>query len=377
MNLPLLSEIDDTIVAAHEAHMRTPHGRREPLYPPSVLARAARTTTASGDADRDPLAYGPVLRQGLQDHLRDFGDEYGVDVRPVLAAAFLVNLLTEDNLPHYTHKSMVIAGGSDALVEWVQEWTAEEDAHGVLMRDYALLSGLIADGGVIDHATYLAGRTSQLRHGTEVDPPSSYHAFAYLTLQEHLTKEAHNGLSWLLDRAGRTALRPVAGDEQNHYEFYLALSGAALAIDPDAALIGIRDAYTSFEMPGRVGIPGFDDLALVIGVAGVFDLATIAGSMRTIATKLGIGDVAPITDAGRRAQAELLALTGERGVRRRRTVMERVRAQVPTAPGPDGLRPFVLGVTIEHDRVDTPAGPRIVGLRRVESRDRDLVAPSA
>jgi hypothetical protein len=209
-----------------------------------------------------------------------------------------------------------------------------------------------------------------------VDPPSTAHAVAYLTLQEHLTKEAHNSLGWLLDRAGRAVLRPVAGDEQNHYEFYLRLSAAALAVDPDAALVGMRDVYTTFEMPGRLGIPGFGDLATVIGVSGVFDLATIAGSMRTIVGKLGIEHAEPATDAGRRAQSEVLALTSDRGVRRRHALMERVRAQVPTEPDSDGLRPFVLGMTIDHERVDTPAGPRIVGLRRVESRERDLVAPA-
>jgi hypothetical protein len=373
---PLLAEIDDTIAGAYEAHMRTPQGRREPLYPPTVLARAAGTRTAGGDADRDPLTYGPVLRAGLQDHLAGFGEEYGVDVRPVLAATFVVNLLTEDNLPHYTHKNMEVAGDSEALATWVDEWTAEEDAHGVLMRDYALLSGLIADGGAIDHATYFAGRTSQLRHGTEVDPPSTFHAFAYLTLQEYLTKEAHNSLSWLLDRCGRTVLRPVAGDEHNHYEFYLALSAASLAVDPDATLVGMRDVYSGFEMPGRAGIPGFADLAAVIGVSGMFDAATVADSMRLIADKLQVGSARPTTEAGRQAQSELVTLTGDRQVGRRHTLMERVRARVPVTPGEDGLRPFVLGVTIDYDRVETPAGPRIVGLRPLDAGDRALVAPA-
>lgn len=355
----LIDQIDPAISQAYDDHMTTRRGRREPLYPPTVLARAADV------ADRDPLVYGPVLRQSLQEHIESFSSDYGVDVRPVLAASFLVNLLTEDNLPYYTHKNLGVAGSNETLQTWVREWTAEEDAHGVIMRDYALLSGLIGDAGVIDHATYHAGRSRQLRSGTEIDPPTSFDALAYLTLQEHLTKEAHNALGWLLDRRGRSVLRPIGGDEHNHFEFYFALSRAALAVDPDATLIGMRDVYRGFDMPGKLGIPGFTDLAATIGLSGIFDLGTIARSMQRIVTKLDVESVTTTTDAGRAAQDEVLELAGDAGVGRQESLMETLRSQVSTEPGADGLRTFLLGVTIDFERVDTGAGARIVGLQAV------------
>jgi len=46
----LIDQIDPAITLAYENHMTTRRGQREPLYPPTVLARAADV------ADRDPLA---------------------------------------------------------------------------------------------------------------------------------------------------------------------------------------------------------------------------------------------------------------------------------------------------------------------------------
>jgi acyl-[acyl-carrier-protein] desaturase len=368
---PLLTLIEPAIESAYDSHMATPRGLREPIYPPTVLARAAETQDANGVTDRDPLSYGPVLRARFQEHVASFDERYGVDVRPVLAAAFLVNLLTEDNLPYYTHKNLDLAGASEALITWVHEWTAEEDAHGVLMRDYALLTGLIADGGIIEHATYAAGRTRQLRAGTEIDPPGLAHALAYLTLQELLTKEAHNALSWLLDASGRSVMRPISGDEHNHFGFYLALSAAALEADPDASLVAMDQVYAAFAMPGRAGIPDFDQLATTVGLAGIFDPAAVARSMRRIVERLDVGGAAPVSDAGRAAQASVLERTGERAVARKQALMERLRGRAAAsgsgsaAPAPDGLRPFLLGVTIDFEYVQTVTGPRIVDLRAV------------
>ena len=365
---PLLIQIEPAIESAYDSHMATPRGRREPIYPPTVLARAAETQDSDGVPDRDPLAYGPVLRARFQEHLASFDERYGVDVRPVLAAAFLVNLLTEDNLPYYTHKNLDLAGSSEALVTWVHEWTAEEDAHGVLMRDYALLTGLIADGGTIEHATYHAGRTRQLRAGTEIDPPGMAHALAYLTLQELLTKEAHNALSWLLDSSGRSVMRPISGDEHNHFGFYLALSTAALQADPDGTLVAMDQVYAEFSMPGRAGIPDFDQLATTVGLAGIFDPVAVARSMQRIVERLDIAGAAPATDAGRAAQASVMERTCERTMARKQSVMERLRARAassPAAPAPDGLRPFLLGVTIDFEYAQTVTGPRIIDLRAV------------
>lgn len=365
----LLHEIEPKIQIAYEDHMESIRDKlsddstatKRPFSPVTQLANVAGTST-------DPLEYGPILRQDYESTIIDFGETYGVDIRPILASSFLVNLLTEDNLPHYTSRIHGKVSGSEALMLFANEWTAEEDTHGVIMRDYALLTGLIGDRetSLISNASYDIGRTSQLRNGTEIDPSSLQVAFAYLSLQEHLTKEAHKKLGWILPKMGQRVMNPIVGDEQNHYEFYRKLSEASLEIDPDGTLVAMNDIYSNFSMPGALGIPDFINHSMAIGSSGIFDLETIAQSQQNIANKLSISLVKPVTDEGKRAKEQLLINTSDEAVAQQKHIMERFRDAI-TITQPDGLAPFILGRTIDFDYVGAPEHQRPVGLKPINS----------
>ena len=52
--------------------------------------------------------------------------------------SLVLNLMTEDNLPSY-HTEIAIAMGRDgAWGNWIERWTAEENRHGIVMRDYLM-----------------------------------------------------------------------------------------------------------------------------------------------------------------------------------------------------------------------------------------------
>ena len=53
-----------------------------------------------------------------------------------LRSALLVNLLTEDNLPHYFRAIDQIFGADGPWGEWSRRWTAEEGRHSIVIRDY-------------------------------------------------------------------------------------------------------------------------------------------------------------------------------------------------------------------------------------------------
>ncbi len=55
-------------------------------------------------------------------------------------AAMFVNLLTEDNLPSYHRESATRFGRYGAWGQWVGRCTAEENRHGVAMRDYLVVT---------------------------------------------------------------------------------------------------------------------------------------------------------------------------------------------------------------------------------------------
>ena len=51
----------------------------------------------------------------------------------VARRALAVNLLTEDNLPHYFRTISVMSDG-DAWATWARRWTAEEGRHAIVIR---------------------------------------------------------------------------------------------------------------------------------------------------------------------------------------------------------------------------------------------------
>jgi acyl-[acyl-carrier-protein] desaturase len=63
----------------------------------------------------------------------------------------------------------------------------------------------------------------------------------------------------------------IAADENLHMVFYRDILGAALKVQPSAAVRAIVDEVLAFEMPGA-GIPGFIRKAAQIAKAGIYDL---------------------------------------------------------------------------------------------------------
>ena len=61
----------------------------------------------------------------------------------VAQVAMVQNLLTEDNLPSY-HREIAMNFGMDgAWGQWVNRWTAEENRHGIALRDYLVVTRAI------------------------------------------------------------------------------------------------------------------------------------------------------------------------------------------------------------------------------------------
>jgi acyl-[acyl-carrier-protein] desaturase len=70
--------------------------------------------------------------------------------------------------------------------------------------------------------------------------------------------------------ADRIMIR-IAADENLHMVFYRDIMGAALQIQPSAAVRAIVDEILAFQMPGA-GIPNFVRKAAQIAKAGIYDL---------------------------------------------------------------------------------------------------------
>jgi acyl-[acyl-carrier-protein] desaturase len=232
----------------------------------------------------------PVVAQNIDRHLsvarewfphdyvpwgrgRDFAFLGGEDWRPedspldpVAKVAMTVNLLTEDNLPSYHREIATRFTRDGAWGTWVGQWTAEEGRHSIALRDY-----LVVTRGV-DPVVLERLRMEHTVAGYDAGDKSPLAVLAYVSFQELATRISHRNTG----RASGCPLADqllgrIAADENLHMVFYRNLMGAALDIDPDAAMVAIRDEVINFAMPGQ-GLTDFAKNAITIAKAGIYDL---------------------------------------------------------------------------------------------------------
>jgi acyl-[acyl-carrier-protein] desaturase len=202
---------------------------------------------------------------------RDFDREPWTPDQPrltgVAQTAFEIGLLTEDNLPSY-HRLIhgMFGRGDGAWINWVGRWTAEEGRHAIVLRDYLTVTRNI------DPVLLERGRMTQLQQGYDHDMPSTLRGLAYVAFQELATRISHRNTGrYSEDPVADRIMVRIATDENLHYVFYRDVLGAALKVQPSAAVRAIVDEVLAFEMPGA-GIPGFLRKAAQIAKAGIYDL---------------------------------------------------------------------------------------------------------
>jgi acyl-[acyl-carrier-protein] desaturase len=333
-----LKELEPIIEQAHEKHAARTNSPFNPI----------RELHAAQSIDDDFVHTINHIKEQATEHFNDL-DELGVDYRPVLASSFLVNLLTEDNLPHYTKTIDRVAQESEAFTHWLNRWTAEEHQHGVILRDYALYSGILSTQptAIIPHQTYHDGVTSQLLHGTEISITSLAAGFAYLSFQEGLTKVAHHNEEALLDQTGRRVVKRVAADEAHHEQFYATLQEGVLQLYPDEALVATAYIRRKFTMPGKLGIPHFDEHAKAIALAGIFnaDMTREVQDKHLQGSKWNVANLTPQTDEGKKAKDSLLE-DNKLLIRLQKRLEAEQDKAIENAQKAGALAPFVLGKTV-------------------------------
>ena len=201
---------------------------------------------------------------------RDFGPddpgETATELPDGAASALWVGLLTEDNLPHYFHTIASVFGPDSAMGEWSRRWTAEEQRHATVIRDWVCVTR------ALDLVALERARMRQLCTGFRPGSRSLTvtDGLVYLTLQELATRIAHWNTGEMLDGTGLAVMRRVAADENLHFLFYRDLVSAALEADPDGTVLAVERQVAAFEMPGA-GIEGFALHAAAIASVGVYD----------------------------------------------------------------------------------------------------------
>jgi acyl-[acyl-carrier-protein] desaturase len=205
---------------------------------------------------------------------RDFDREPWSPDQPrltgVAQVAFEIGLLTEDNLPAFHREVYASFGSGDgAWIAWINRWTGEEGRHSIVMRDYLIVTRNI------DPVLLERGRLSFLQRDYHRPSHDPLRGLAYVAFQELVARITHRNTGrFSQDPVADRIMARIASDENLHYVFYRDILGAALEIQPSAAVRAIATEVRAFELPGA-GIPGFMPKAVQIARAGIFDLRVL------------------------------------------------------------------------------------------------------
>jgi len=222
-------------------------------------------------------------------------------VSPAAREALVVNLLTEDNLPGYHREIATLFGRDGAWGTWVNRWTAEENRHGIVIRDYLTVTR------AVDPVALERARMIHMQGGYEADHGDKMlHALAYVSFQELATRVSHRNTGKASgDPACERMLTRVAADENLHMLFYRNLLAAAFELAPDETMRAVTDVVTNFQMPGHT-IEGFLRKSLTIANAGIYDLHVhLEDVVAPVLRQWGVFDLDHLGAEGDKARTEL------------------------------------------------------------------------
>ncbi|WP_016894055.1 acyl-ACP desaturase, partial [Mycobacteroides abscessus] len=193
----------------------------------------------------------------------------------VARVAMVTNLLTEDNLPSY-HREIAMNFTMDGpWGTWVNRWTAEENRHGIAIRDYLVVTRSVDP--VELEKLRIAQMTSGFspgqnrQGGDELFAESLFDSVVYVTFQELATRVSHrNTGKACAEPVADELLKRISTDENLHMIFYRNMVSAGLEIAPNQAVKAVHKVLDNFTMPGYT-IPGFRRNAVTIATGGVYD----------------------------------------------------------------------------------------------------------
>jgi acyl-[acyl-carrier-protein] desaturase len=248
-------------------------------------------------------------------------------VSPAAREALIVNLLTEDNLPGYHREISTIFGRDGAWGTWVDRWTAEENRHGIVIRDYLTVTR------AVDPVALERARMTHMEGGYEADHGDKMlHGLAYVSFQELATRVSHRNTGKASgDPACERLLARVAADENLHMLFYRNLLASAFELAPGETMRAITDVVKDFQMPGHT-IDGFLRKSVAIANAGIYDLRVhLDDVVSPVLRQWGIFDMEGLDAEGEKAREELSDFLAELDTAATRFVDRRAERQARKA----------------------------------------------
>jgi acyl-[acyl-carrier-protein] desaturase len=219
--------------------------------------------------------------------------------------ALALNLLTEEGLPHFHRLVSQYMGHDGVWAEWNNLWTAEEDRHGCVLRDY------VREARVYNMAALERLQYQYIESGFNPQwHADAYRLLAYTSLQEKATQTAHSN-------AGRIAaqyepllqriLAHISADESRHYAFYRDSFSAVLKADTNRALTALASVAPALAMPGH-NIEGYAHMSEVERRAGIYGPREYVRLVEDLVKHWAIDTITGLSAIGRAAQDKIMKL---------------------------------------------------------------------
>jgi acyl-[acyl-carrier-protein] desaturase len=219
--------------------------------------------------------------------------------------ALALNLLTEEGLPHFHRLVAQYMGHDGVWSEWNNLWTAEEDRHGCVLRDY------VRDTRVFDMVALERLQYQYIESGFNpawhADP---YRLLAYTSLQEKATQTSHSNAGRIAGQYEPTLQRILAhisADESRHYVFYRDSFSAVLKADTNRALHALAAIAPALAMPGH-NIEGFAQMSEVERRAGIYGPREYLKLVEDLIKHWAVDTLTNLSAVGRAAQEKVMEL---------------------------------------------------------------------
>jgi acyl-[acyl-carrier-protein] desaturase len=157
----------------------------------------------------------------------------------------------------------------------VNRWTAEENRHGIALRDYLVVTRAVDPIELeklrleVVNRGFSPGQNRQIRDDLFCE--NLFDSIVYVTFQELATRISHRNTGKACNEAiDDQLLAKISADENLHMIFYRDVTEAGFEIAPDKAMRSLHKVLHNFLMPGYQ-VPEFRRKAVMIAVGGVYD----------------------------------------------------------------------------------------------------------
>ncbi len=204
---------------------------------------------------------------------RNFGFLGGTDWEPeqselgeVAKLALTVSVLVADNLPSY-HREVAKYLRTGPWWRWVGRWTAEENRHEILIRNYLMVTR------AVDPVELERMRMAHMTAGFRRPALHLMDVLAACALEERAAGIRHRNTAALGENLLVTAIADrIATDDELQSELFANLVASGLDLAPDQTMRAIADQVAAFAVPEVTLADGRSSTA-VLAEAGIYDPA--------------------------------------------------------------------------------------------------------